>query len=651
MMNIGIIGTNKVSEKMADAIVKIGGDTVLYAVSSKDIEDAKVFARTYGALKYYGNHEEMLKDSQIDFVFIASNHTEHHNHAELCLKYNKRFMVESPFCINSAETKDIIYKADVQKLFFVENMKLRFLPVVKTIRGLINDGNIGVIKKLEAIISEPCNKKENIRNLNLGGGALLNKGLYPLTWAAMLLGTNVTSIDSDSVNIDSGVDVSEQITLSYFDGRQANIKVSVIDEYQSVCSVIGTMGKLEFGPINKPEYINLYDKSDVLINRIDVSDQDPGYMYSVIASIKAIEDGQRECDEIIQSETLRMMNWMDNLRSKWNLIYPNEDEKDLCKFENMGMKKYMIVPFRKYWLDCLNCIVNSLVDYNYSVPQSYYYNNDYKYEYTEETSSEKGHKYQSLLPVTDSFRILQELWKENKPIRMSEEEDPIGVIREAINRNQTVLLAVDLYHWVNSGLHYQNNHIWHFSLVIGYDDNSNELIVFETGDYGYAEFRVPYDRAITAMRANPLESSISYIDRDKKVEGCSKAEIKNNAKTVVHSIETIVTNMGEIWEIEELAENEAPGAFDIISSHMYSMQNRMKLNSMLMGQIESEKEYHIIADRFRVLSDKYGKLKNIAMKLRMKKSWKEKIKDIKSELELNMKEEQELWNEVIALSE
>ena len=649
-MNVGIMGISENAERMACTISQMDEAAVLYAVSSNDLANSKEFANRYGIVNFYGNHEEMLKDASLDLVYIASHHTEHHDQAELCLKYNKRFIVESPFCINSAETEDIIYKADVQKLFFAENMNLRFLPAVKQIKNILSDGRIGEIKKLEAVISEQCCEREDIQDMKLCGGALLNRGLYSLNWAAILLGTNVTSIESNCEKLNSGVDAREEIILSYFDGRKAVIKASVIDESKSVCSVIGTLGRLEFGPINEPNYIRIYDKSEKIISTIDISDDLSGYKYSVQACIKAINDGQRECDEITQSETLRMMNWMDNLRSMWEMIYPIEKKEDLCKYSGPGLKKYMIVPFRKYWLDCLNCIVNSLIDYFFSVPQTYYYNNDYVYEYTEETSSENGYLYQSLLPVTDSFKTLQELWTDNLPINLSQAENPIKIIKEAIDHNKTVLLAVDLYHWVNSGMHYQHNHIWHFSLVIGYDDNSGELIVFETGDYGYAEFRVPYDRAITAMRANPSESSISHIDRNKKIAGCSKEEIKHNAKKVADSIKRVISNMEAIWKIEGIEEKEATGVFDIISSHMYSMQNRMKLNSMLISQIGEDEEYLNIANQFRVLGDKYGKLKNIAIKLRMKKMWKEKIKDIKSELELNMKEERKLWEKVIALS-
>lgn len=163
---------------------------------------------------------------------------------------------------------------------------------------------------------------------------------------------------------------------------------------------------------------------------------------------------QLEGEEMSHFDSVVLMNWMNHLRTQWRDLFNSKKKEELCTYSWEGIKRHRITLFRWHWLNCLNCLANSLIDYAYSMPTAYYYNNDYTYDYTDVTGSITGYQYKSLLPMTDNIQTVLDMVLDNNRIRMSREEDPIRIIREALNRDLIVHLAVDLYHCVYSVVHY-----------------------------------------------------------------------------------------------------------------------------------------------------------------------------------------------------
>ena len=639
-MNAGIIGTGHHADRMAETIRECGDLLTLYAVVSDDVKAAEQFAAKWGAGKSYASPEELLRDECVDFIYVATPVRERYELVKKCLKHQKRCLVEKPFALNSAQTRELLYEAEAKNVLVQEASWLRFLPAARQVKKLLERGVIGRPTELTACVIPEITAISEGENPGERNSALLESWMDFLTVSALLFGTNVSKLKTET----EGAGLFE---VSYYDGRRAVAMASGEDAGSKECRIRGTEGSLAFGPICNPEYIRRYDREGNLAEEYVPEKQGKERVSQLLAFLEAMAQENLECEGLTHSETLRMVNWLDYLRYKRGVTFPQEQQSDLCIFEGPGIKRYYIMPFRRYWIDCLNCIANTLLDYGYGVPASFYYNNNYSYELTaEETWS--GYQYKSLAPVTDSFKILLDVRTNHQRACLSQEKDPIGVIRKALDEDKIVRVAIDLYYWVDSGMHYRHNHVIHYSLVVGYDDNRQELMVFETGDYGYAEFRVPYDRAVEALRANPNNSSISELNREKDMSSLGVDTLKKNVKDIVASIDQVTSNPEELWNVESITEEEAAEIFEIIPTHLYSLQNRSKLNALLCFQADEEQEaVRKIGVQFKEMARQYGALKNLSLKLRMKAKKKERIREMKDRVQELLKKEQGLWMEYV----
>ena len=185
----GIIGPGKIAEKFAEALLNCP-NAELWAVASRDKERAESFAKKYRAVKYYDQYEALINDEEIDVVYIATPHTFHYRHVLLCLNNKKPVLCEKPLSVNYQSALEMITLAKETKVFLMEAMWTRFLPVIKEVFRLIKQGEIGEIIFIKADFgySFPYDTESRIFNMKLGGGSLLDIGVYPLFLALSLLG-------------------------------------------------------------------------------------------------------------------------------------------------------------------------------------------------------------------------------------------------------------------------------------------------------------------------------------------------------------------------------------------------------------------------------------------------------------------------------
>lgn len=313
------------------------------------------------------------------------------------------------------------------------------------------------------------------------------------------------------------------------------------------------------------------------------------------------------------------------------------------------MKKIDVKPFREFWQDCFNCIVYSLTEYSQDVPKLYYYNNMYMYNFTEETSSESGAKYRSLTPWTDNFRLIDELTTNQEKKKLAGSENPIQYVKEKIDEEKVVLLAVDLFHWINEGLHYLTNHIVHMSLVIGYDDEAGELIVLETGDDMYAEHRVPYERAEKAIRAADISTRVSEINPEVNVKMYTKEDVAFYAKQIIESIDEKLESADDIWNVEGFSDEGLNEVLAIIQTHIFSMQNRAYIDAyMFENAFESDTAEGIsLGEKFHEIEKNYERLKGVCIKAVYRKNKYQEIMNVKNKMLSMLETEKDLWNHYI----
>lgn len=323
-MKIGILGAGRIASIMAQTIGQMD-EAICYAVAARDQVRAEEFAKAYGFEKAYGSYEELVKDSEVELIYIATPHSHHYEHAKLCIEHGKAVLCEKAFTRNAKEAKEILSLAKEKRVFITEAIWTRFMPSREMIHDLLESGIIGKPMTLTANLGYIIAHKERIAEPALAGGALLDIGLYPLNFALMVFGNDFDKITSTAILSDKGVDMQNSITLSYRTGEIAvlNSTALALSDRQGIIS--GDKGYMIVENINNCEKIRIFNTERQEIKCVEVPQQITGYEYEVEAAMRAIKEGKLECEEMPHEETIRVMEIMDELRKEWGVIYPGEE--------------------------------------------------------------------------------------------------------------------------------------------------------------------------------------------------------------------------------------------------------------------------------------------------------------------------------------
>lgn len=327
MINVAILGCGGIARTMAKTLrgmAEKDGSVCLYAVAARDEARAHAFAQQEGFQKAYGSYEEMLADDGVQLVYVATPHSHHAEHMKLCLKYRRPILCEKAFTGNARQAKEALAQAERLGVFCTEAIWTRYMPSRRMIDELIAGGAIGDPIMLTANLGYSIAHVERMIRPELAGGALLDLGVYVLTFASMVFGTDVERIESSVVMADTGVDKRETINLYYRDGRSAELTAAFDCATDRRCVVYGTKGCLKVDNVNNPQVITIYEDptSDTPTQVIPVPEQITGYEYQVYSCIRALEKGELECPEMPHAESIRMMEVMDRLRADWGVVYP-----------------------------------------------------------------------------------------------------------------------------------------------------------------------------------------------------------------------------------------------------------------------------------------------------------------------------------------
>ena len=332
-MKFAILGCGFIATKMAEAVKAIESRGVeAYAVASRSLTKAEKFAKDYGFGRAYGSYEELAKDPAVDLIYIATPHSEHYNNILLCLEYGKNLLVEKAFTANALMASEVIALAEEKGVFLSESMWTRFLPAVQMVKDLILAGKIGKVESVEADFSMPLSHIERLRKPELAGGALLDLGIYSLTFADIFLTddeiagaeNHIVQTKTHCVKFDTGVDATDWIDLIYANGQVAHLKTSMVAPLKNEGVIYGTDGFIRVLNLNDMVEIQLFDKAGSLLESITPPRIENCYEYEVLACKAALEKGQKECAEMPHSKTMQMMTQMDGLRASWGVSYPFE---------------------------------------------------------------------------------------------------------------------------------------------------------------------------------------------------------------------------------------------------------------------------------------------------------------------------------------
>jgi predicted dehydrogenase len=320
----GILGPGRIAGKFAAALKETEG-AELAAVGSRNLERAEMFASEYGFSRAHGSYEDLAGDDGIDAVYIGTPHSCHRDHSILCLRAGRHVLCEKPFAINATEAEEMVAAAREEKLTLMEAMWMRFMPSIFKVRELISEGDIGEIGRITADFGfrAAFDPESRLFDPARGGGALLDVGVYPVSFAYYLLGEPATVGGAAHIG-ETGVDEESVALLGYKGGSQAILTMALRLETQRDAFILGTAGSIW---IPEPWW-----KSERIVVRqegrgertIEIPRLENGFIYQAEEIMNLIREGKTESEIMPLGDSLAVMRIMDKIREHWGLKYPME---------------------------------------------------------------------------------------------------------------------------------------------------------------------------------------------------------------------------------------------------------------------------------------------------------------------------------------
>jgi predicted dehydrogenase len=325
---VAIMGTGRIAGIMADTIKNMRGVTC-YAVGSRTTENANRFAAEHGIKKAYGSYEELVRDPKVELIYVATPHSEHFENVKLALSAGKAVICEKAFMLNEKQAETVFQIAQQQGVLLTEAMWTRYMPMRNKLNEILASNVIGEPTMLTANLGYPISDKPRINLPELGGGALLDLGVYTLNFASMVFGNDVTDIASICSYNGNGVDLQDSITLRYSNGRMAVLNATAMSTSDRKGIIYGSRGFIVVENINNIESIAVYDNEYKRIAFYKRPKQITGYEYEIEACFKAMSEGWLECPQMPHAESLKMLNMMDFIRKTNNIRFPGEEQEEV----------------------------------------------------------------------------------------------------------------------------------------------------------------------------------------------------------------------------------------------------------------------------------------------------------------------------------
>lgn len=319
-----IIGPGGIAEKFVRDL-RVAGNGTVRAVVSRDIERAKSAAARFGAELAFDNIDALAADDTIDAVYIATPHQAHFEAAKFLLENRKPVLVEKPLAVNAAQARELIRLARSNKVFLMEALWTRFLPVYQTVRAWLDENRIGRVRWIESgfcirVDSDPENRWHNP---GLAGGALLDLGVYCVAMTQFALGRQPSDITAIARKSPTGVDELLAVNFGYSGGTLAGFVCSIVTRGDNRLVICGEEGRIEV-----PD--NFITAEKAVCHRgseIEVAEnphRGEGFEYEIAETHRCLREGQTESPLMPLDDTLQNLETMDTIRKKIALKYPFE---------------------------------------------------------------------------------------------------------------------------------------------------------------------------------------------------------------------------------------------------------------------------------------------------------------------------------------
>jgi predicted dehydrogenase len=320
----GILGTGNIAHQFARGLAS-AADAELAAVGSRSQETADAFGDEFDIPRRHATYEALADDDGIDAVYISTPHPMHRDNSLLLLEHGKAVLCEKPFTINAGQARQVIDCAAKHDTFLMEAMWTRYLPAVVRARQIIAAGEIGEPRMVQADFGfrAGVNPEGRLFNPALGGGALLDVGIYSLSMASMVFGPAPAEVHSTAQIGETGVDEQSAFLLKYPGGELAVLSCAVRTGTAVEARIFGTEGSITLhSPFFKCGALTVKRGGDEEF--VDLPLAGNGYNYEAEEVGRCLRDGLKQSDVMPLSESLALMELMDSIRAQWGLTYPME---------------------------------------------------------------------------------------------------------------------------------------------------------------------------------------------------------------------------------------------------------------------------------------------------------------------------------------
>ena len=298
------------------------------AVGSRDLARSRAFAEEFGIARAYGDYTSLVADPDIDAIYVASPHPFHAEQAILALSHGKHVLVEKAFAMNTAQARAVLDLAAERGLVALEAMWVRYLPYMRVIREWLAEGRIGRVRSIAAdrstiLSTDPAHR---VRAVELGGGALLDLGVYPVAFVQALIGAPVAIVARGRMT-DTGVDAAIAAVLEYADGTLATITTSLDTAGPNTVIITGERGRIEVldNAYEWPFHVRLVDVEGTELGSFTASHEGRGMHYQAMELEALVAQGRTRSEVMSPDDTIDVMQIMDEIRRQVGVRYPADE--------------------------------------------------------------------------------------------------------------------------------------------------------------------------------------------------------------------------------------------------------------------------------------------------------------------------------------
>ncbi len=314
------MGPGKIAQKFARDLKEVP-NTELYAVASRQHGRAEAFASAYDAAKTFGNYEALADDTDVDAVYIATPHTFHAHHSLMCISRGKAVLCEKPLAMNVTQVNAMIAASKAHRVLIMEAMWTAFLPHFQAAMQKIKEGALGEVIQIEADFGfkSPFNPDSRLFNKQLGGGSLLDIGIYPLFLSLSSLGKPV-GVEAHATFFETGADSSCNITLHYDHKRKAHLLSTLLKETPTVAVFKGSKGTLTMHS-RFHESSSFSIEVDGKTEPFTFTNRGQGFVHEIEHFCNLLRTGKTESSVMTFDTSRTLIGMLDDVREKIGLYY------------------------------------------------------------------------------------------------------------------------------------------------------------------------------------------------------------------------------------------------------------------------------------------------------------------------------------------